>query len=206
MKKPHKETCLQTAEWTLLQVILNEVTKCKKGESTYLTTDPLKYHFDECKHIYHLCWAMFYVTFPVKAVLALRTRNSHQASLNKKENLLYVYRGMWQKPQGAAIRIKKTVRNQGSDSFGYPPRSCGLSSQPFSLLSCRRWAFLVSTEKNAQPKFWELKKNYLFIFGRAWVFGAACVLSLVAVTSGCCLGVVSRLLIAVVSLLAEHRL
>ena len=66
--------------------------------------------------------------------------------------------------------------------------------------------FLCQLKKMHNLKFENLKKNYLFIFGRAWVFGAACVLSLVAVTSGCCLGVVSRLLIAVVSLLAEHRL
>lgn len=64
MKKPHKKPRIRTAKWTLLHVTPSEATKCKRGEGTYLTTDPPKYHFDECKHIYQLHWEMFYVTLP----------------------------------------------------------------------------------------------------------------------------------------------
>ena len=54
----------------------------KKGESLYLTVGPLKYHFDECKHIYHLPWETLYVTIPAEGVLAVRSGNPQEASLN----------------------------------------------------------------------------------------------------------------------------
>ena len=49
-------------------------------------------------------------------------------------------------------------------------------------------------------------KNFLIFIWLHWVFVAACGLSLVVGSGGCSLGVVRRLLIAVASLGAEHRL
>ena len=48
--------------------------------------------------------------------------------------------------------------------------------------------------------------TYLFIFRLGWVFIAACGLSLVATSGGCSPFVVHGLLIAVASLVEEHRL
>ena len=50
------------------------------------------------------------------------------------------------------------------------------------------------------------KKIFLIFIWLHWVFVAACGLSLVVGSGGCSLGVVCRLLIAVASLGAEHRL
>ena len=70
-------------------MILNEPTKCKRDKNIYLTADPLKYHVDECKHVYHLPQELLYGAVLVRAVVVVRGKRSIPSSLTIRKEIYY---------------------------------------------------------------------------------------------------------------------